>query len=391
MRVNRMLPILILVLALTACSVLTQGQPGPPPPSGDMLAGGDTPAETPAVEIQSGDLGPAPTPADAPVAAGTAALGEVLFVRDGQIYATTIDTAQERPLTAFELGRALRSLVLSPDARYLAFTIDGAALGLLDLSQGTLRTLESDEPTIVSSLIWAPSGSALHFQRTRLDVETYAPQASAVVRLDPATGDTVDLVAAEFSEGREVTPVAVLPDGKVVIAQSDPQEDSTVVDLQVWSDGALTPLDTGDLSGAGLAAFSPDGAFALFVDPAAPADLQLAPFNSEAAFTAASTVASLDAGLGSLSLAPDGSILAIAGGQPYLLIAAGAGEYTLSALDAGPEGTRTLSLAYQSEGNIVAARLPADGGPTELVVLPTDGSAATPLATGEQPVAVLAW
>lgn len=393
MRANRpmLLAALTITAALAGCGLLTPGQQSAPPPPGGMLAGGATAGPTPGIEIQTGDLGPVPTPEDAPVQAGTAALGELLFVRDGQVYATTVDTVSERPLTSFEPGRALRGLTLSPDARWLAFTLDGSSLALLDLSAGTLRTFETDEPTIVSSLVWSPSSNALAFQRTRLDIETYAPEASVVVRLDPVTGDTVEITSADFAEGREVAPVAALPGNRLVIAESNPLEDSTTVALEVWSEGTLTQLDTGGLPAAGFADFSPDGAFALAIDPADPAALLLAPFDGESAFTAAIEIARLaDGAFQTAHLAPSGAILALASAGPYLLLPAGGGDFTLTALDAGAEGERTLSLAYQSESTVIAARLPADGGRTELVSLPADGAAGSPLAMGEQPVVVAA-
>jgi len=394
MRVNRpmLLAALMFTAALAGCALLTPGQQSAPSPPGSSLVGGVTAEPTPGIEIQTGDLGPVPTPDDAPVQAGTAALGELLFVRDGQVYATTIDTASERPLTSFEPGRALRGLTLSPDARLLAFTLDGSSLAVLDLSQGTLRTFEADEPTIVSSPVWSPSSDALYFQRTRLDIETYSPEASVVVRLDPTSGDTVEITSADFAEGREVTPVAALPDNRLVIAESNPLEDSAAVALNVWSDGALTPLDIRGLSAAGFAAFSPDGTFALFIDPTDPAALLLVPFDTESTFTGAIEIARLSDGVFQTArLAPGGVILALASDGPYLLTPAGGGDFTLTALDAGAEGERTLALAYQSEGTVIAARLPADGGRTELVTLPTDGAAGALLTLGEQPVVVNAW
>jgi hypothetical protein len=421
------LPVILITVILTGCTLFgaapaspTPGDPIITPPASDT---GGTDGTQPTGEVpptgeaqpqptEGEGLPPAPTP-DPGVGGGgggSATPGDVLFVRDGQVWAIGQDGSNERSLTTTGLEDRIENLALSPSARYLAFTLNATEVNILDLQAGTMTTVDSVELGGVGPLNWALDGDELFYHKLTLDPATGAPSTSSIFWVTSEPGSTPTLVIESgLADGPFVHPGFPIGDG-VLIQELLPQAglgdwfiypiaggDNIVAvapGYHLWDvapDGRLMLLQRRADQEAGT-----DAAIPIYIaelDPVAGAlgTIQLSPTDESAAYDKA-------------TFGPDGiAILALrrevggsgAGGMHlgYLLPSA-AGPYFVSPIIL-PDDQTVISFTWVDVDTAVVSTLPVIDpaapeqdavGQLWLVELTT--GTATPLTTGESPVAI---
>ncbi len=387
------------ILTLSGCALMAAGRQGaaPPPPEAALQSRPRPTPTTPPSELPPDESG------QGGGGAGTAASGEILFVRAGQIWAIRPDGSGERALTPTPSDSVIKDLVLSPSGRYLAFTLNLQEVAVLDLRVGQLTTVDSIEQGSVGSLVWKPDSSALYYHRLTTDAEG-APVGSAVfLTAVPVAGAPTPVRQSDLTAGEPVVlPGFALADALLVHQIAAPGEaPGQWLTLDMVS-GAALPVE----DGFGLWDVAPAGDRLLMVDldaaapgPAAPVPLtvagfspasgalnpvQLSPIGESAVYTAA-------------RFAPDGRVIlalrrdvAQEGqlAQVARLAPNDSGSY-IPALIPNPEGTEAVAFAWYSESLTVVQAIPLAGGDPELWLLSMDpGTPALRLGVGEFPVVV---
>jgi hypothetical protein len=167
----------VVLLMLSGCTLFGAGPESPTP--------GATIEIIPDVtSVPTGEAPPTPVPtADPGVGgggAGTAGPGDVLFVRDGQVWAIRQDGTGERALTNTAFDSRIEYPALSPSGRYLAFTVNSRELDVLDLQAGQMTTVDSSEFGAVGPLTWALDNDELFYQKIVSDATTMIPVTSSI-------------------------------------------------------------------------------------------------------------------------------------------------------------------------------------------------------------------
>lgn len=414
------------VAGLAGCSVLGGGTPPTPTPvveaAEQSLPGATIPGVPAPTEEQAGEEDVVDEPAGEPTTeepaagtgaqpAGTAEPGDILFVRDGQIWRIGVDGTGESQLTDFVEGAVIRNLVVSPDGRYAAFALNGTDVAVLDLEAGELTIRDSVPPDIVDGVTWAPEGDTLFYYRITDDPEGFEAaedsgrwQMLYQLDVEPA-GEPEPLTGVAEASGADLAIQAALGEGRLLLTEHQLEEGFE--NRLLLFDGGLAPLDAEDFTSVAVVDVSPDGSRVLFIDQsevdaegaAAPlplyqADLNLTPTEGGLA-NALSLVPDPDARYSDARYAPDGATLAAVhslmdeeggGSAIVLMVPNGVGGYARTSLDTA-EGYDYLALAWHGSG-VVTQGFPADGEVAEIWLLPLDGEAGLRLAEGEQPQVV---
>ncbi len=402
-------------IGLVGCTLLGGGQPLTPTPvvgSGDQGLPSATMPGPPATAAP-GDVEGGEAAADAGAQpAGTAQPGDILFVRDGQVWRIGADGSDEAQLTGLVEGAVIRGVAASPGGRYAAFTLNGTDIAVLDLQAGELTIRDSAPPDLVGGITWGPEGDTLFYYRITDDPEGFeAVEGSGrwqmIYRLDidPA-GEPEPLTGVAESTGTDFEIEAALEGGRLLLTELQ-QEETFDNRLLVFDEG-LAPLESAGFTSAAVLDVSPDASHVLFLDqseegaegasgplPLYQAELDLM-FDPEAGLVDPLSVAPepnaryLDA-----RYAPDGVTVAAVrmmigeeddGPFVILLVPNGVGGYAYAPLSADGDA-ETVALAWHGNG-VVVQRLPAGSETSEIWLLPLDGEAGLRLAEGEQPQVV---
>ena len=388
---------LVLIVTLTGCSLFGGGAEPTATP---------IPTEGPAAPPASPSEPPTAAPTEEPSgqgggSAGTAGPGDILFIRGGQVWAVGSEGGGERPITPTATDSRLEHLALSPDGRYLAFTLNSVELDLVDLQQGIMTTLDAMDAGSLGPLAWGLDSANLFYHRLTLDPATFLPTRSAVMHaaIPPAEGGPMAVVESDLASGPLIYPGFAL-DGQMLVqhiaAATGGVGEWFTLDL---ASATQTPVQ----AGFAVADVSPDGTRLLLFRqedaalggavPIYVADfglggalnpVQLSPVGETAAYS-------------SPRFGPDGSrILAIRrdlsqGGAPAqiaLLEPNENGSYVVTPL-AGLEDFDVVAFAWNGANGVVAQGIPVGGTIPELWVLSLDGSTpAARLTTGEFPLVV---
>ncbi|MBN1310060.1 MAG: hypothetical protein JXB30_01485 [Anaerolineae bacterium] len=379
---------LAFVMLLAGCSLFAGEQITPPPP--------------PEAALQSSPMAGAGTVTEAvskPVAG--AAQGEVLFVRDGQLWATGTDGAGERVLTTLPPGSALRYLTISPGGQYAAFTVSSQQVMVLDLSLGQPTVVAEMPSSSFDALIWSAGGDALIYHEAAFD-EQGLPSASRIwqAAMPPGTPPVTLLDTDLASDPALYQPGFVLgPDLLAVRRMAVGSDDPGSWLLLAPSSGTTVPL----VDGFGLWNISSDQTKALLFNqaeamaPNVPLYLGTIPQPPGAVIDIRRISAEDAVGIfRSARFAPDGvRIVALQvtqteqgeNGLAVLLQPGADGTYQITAL-APQQGVNDMALAWHGEDGVVVQRwLTGEEGPS-LWLLPLDGSPGRMLASGEMPLVV---
>jgi hypothetical protein len=383
-------------LAVSGCAVKAGGQQAPPPPPDEAVASAPTfappqPTETPETAEEGGA---SEGPVSAAVPAGKAEAGEVLFVRDSQIWAVT-PGGEPRPITAFEGAPVIRDLAISPDGRRLAFTLDGAALGLLDLMEGLLVVIDDGLPSLAGFPTWSQDSRLLYYQRIIFDASS-VPSTSEIWWMGMQPGDYPEPVhAVRLADGTEIAPLFALEERLVMLELAAGEEPSARL-LLYDPEGGVIP-QTGDLGALSILDISPERDRVLAIDQLEPAHLFVAAYGLEAGIGEPEDISPEEGAIYTdARFAPDGAHIAA------LLYVASEGGLTSRALALTPQDdgtTAAITLAAGTEGRdaalvwygssaVILQRIPPDGGASELWLAPIDGQPGSLITTGEQPVVV---
>lgn len=374
------------------------------------------PTEQPveAQELGEATATPVTLPTAEPTAAapveGAAQPAGIVFVRGGQLWLTTAEGAGEEQLTELPEGAVVRDLSIAPDGRYAAFTIDASQVAVLTLADGTLTIVDDAAPDIVSRPAWRPAGSTLYYQKTTDNPEGI-PEDQAdgrwhvihEVSIEPP-GEPVPITAVPESTGSEIVLREVLGERRLLLSEHRVGDES--VSRLLLLDAGLIPLPAEGFPAAEVVDLSPDQTRLLFFDrgnwaeagPDAPLPLYIADLSSTEGLVNAQNIGVGDAvQYHTAVFSPDGQMIAAvrsavpavpaAGSELVLLVPAVEGGFSENAI--GPtQGYSYPAIAWHSSEALVVQRVPVAGGPSEIWVLPLDGSDGVPLGEGEQPVVV---
>lgn len=403
-KLRRILPCVLLIPALLLASC-GGGQPielvTPLPNPTVQPQAAETPTQA-AVVVTVPDAGAVTEPEEVAPAVPAAAVapGEIVFVREGQLWAVAADGTNERQLTAFAPDTLLRDLVLSPDGSMLAFTANSAALAIFGLADGQIVVRDEPQGALVARPVWSPESDTLYYQRITLDPVTSAPTLTEVWTVASRPGAPARLLVGPLLQSGEVSadiaPAFGFVGGRVLLEQLMP-EDELVLPVLYSLDGSVLPLVISQLHSAGVWDVSPDRARVLLYERDAPGALYVAGLDIIEGAVGMAQLSPAD-GLAYFAarFAPDGQRIMVlrsaapgttVGTEAVLFTPAADGAYTLTSLGPEPDYT-TVALSWHSEAGVIAQRLPLAGGDPTLWLLPLDGSPGRPLTTGEQPVAI---
>jgi hypothetical protein len=392
MQSNRLLIAGILAVGLLAsCTLVSGGQsPAPPPPPEALIS---LPTITPTF---------APTPSPEPTEsfdlfeAGPVNTGEAIFVRDGQFWALSVDGGTERQLSALPENLVLRDLSLSPDSRYLAFTIDTISIASYDLAGGGIAVQDRAAPNLVGLLAWAPESDLVYYEKIVLDPASI-PTASQVWMVGAEPGSTPELVSeVPLDSGVDLVPLAAPWENVLILVETKIEESGTRLLLRN-ADGSLVPL-TEDLGEVSFLDVSPDLDQYLLVNQVAPSAMAIMRINAaDGSLDQSSLTGSTEGAFLAARFSPSGTMIAaiqqvsdgeLAGTARTVVFDIGTSSAgAITPLDSA-SGYRDLSLAWAGDESVIVQRLNIETEESELWRLPLDGSPGQPLGTGEQVVVV---
>jgi hypothetical protein len=411
MRITRVVVLGLAGLALlTGCALFSGQQQAAPPPPAEAVE--TLPTITPTLEPTSipsePPVLPTPSPTLAPL--GMAGPGEILFVRMGQVWAIGPDGSGERPITEFPSEPGIRDLAVSPDGRYLAFSVNSQQAVVTDLTQGQQVTMDEVTDGAVGSFVWSPAGDALYYQKLVTDPEAAGPSGHVWKAAVPP-GDVPVLqpvVETDPETTASLTPIAALDGGRLVVRELTGigEEAARVFFIYDPATGERVSLPE-DYS---LWDVSPDRSKALLFDLAEvtpgrqvePLGLfmgELSP--SEGLVNVLAVLPAEDTGvyragrfmpdsLGVIALYsdPTGPEFSLGFRTRVVLIRPDeGGVYRVMPLHIA-EQTSDLAFCWHSDLGVVVQRWLDGSDTSEIWLLPLDGSPGTRLTTGEQPVVV---
>lgn len=385
----------LVALLLAGCDLFAGEPITPPPPPAEALQSSPLPSPVPAGSEPSAGI---------PAVDGTAGLGEIVFARDGQLWAIAADGSNERPLTALPGGSVLRDLAISPDGRYLAFSLNAVSVTVLDLSSGALLPADQVAAGSVGQFVWSPASDALTYHKLVLDANSI-PSASEIWRVAVAPGSAPQLIRQTgLADGPAAAPAFALADGSLILHQFSPAEAGTGTWLSYsLAIGEGVPL----FADYGLWDVSPDSSRVLLFNQAdvtpgqrrIPVPLYNATLMAGAATTQVSPQGE-ESAYWQARFAPDGSrIMALRYVQANDVIqaeavllkpTADAGGYEVIQLSPDP-GAEDVALSWHGDDGIVVQRLRLgmdEALAAELWLLPLDGSPGRMLTLGEMPLVV---
>lgn len=389
-----LLPLLIL-LALSGCGG------GEPPAATATLEALPTAPPTGAPTVSTVVQPTVEAPGQGGGGAGTASSGEILFVRDGQIWAIGADGANERPLTPTGFDTLIRDVAVAPNGVYVAFTINQQELAVLDLLAGTMSTVDRVELGSIGSLAWMPDSSAVLYSKLLIDPASMLPVRSMVMlSAVPTEGGPNVVMDRDLSVDAAAYPRFAL--GSQIILQQVASGGAAAGQWLIYdfTTAGLVPLEAGYT----VTDYSPSLNQVLLqrdADVAAGGPVPIYRGNVDAAGGLFSAVllspAEEQAVYSNPRYAPDGiAVLAlrrdlaqadsITPAQVVVFNVDAAGNYVPSVL-AQPPNLDVVAFAWHASGVVVQGIVPG-GEASELWLLPLNGNPAVSLTAGELPVVV---
>lgn len=162
------------VIILSACG-------GKPAPTTAPTAAVPTTELTQEVRLTEPTEPPTEVPGTGGGGVGTAGPGDVLFVRQGQVWAIGLDGSNERALTPTGFDSVIKDMAVSPSGQYLAFTLNNTDVVVVDLRGATMNTIDTSQLGSVGPLAWMPDSSALYYHKLVIDPATSAPSHSMLM------------------------------------------------------------------------------------------------------------------------------------------------------------------------------------------------------------------
>jgi hypothetical protein len=392
MQSNRLLIIGILVVGILAsCTLVSAGQSAAPPPPAEAVMSLPTITPTsPPTPI------PEPTESFDQYGAGPVSTGQAIFVRGGQFWSLSIEEGIETQLTTLPENLVLRDLALSPDGRYLAFTIDTTSVAVYDLLGGVIAIQDRAAPNLVGLLAWTPQSNRVYYEKIVLDPASI-PTASQVWEVGAAGGSTPEMVSeVPMSSGVDLAPLAAPWENVLILVETKIEETGTRLLLRN-ADGSLVPL-TEDLGDVAFLAVSPGLDQYLMINRSAPSAIRMMRINAtDGSLDQTQLVESAEGAFLAAQFSPSAAMIAaiqqVSDGE--LAGTARAIVFDISTGTAGPitplysdGGYRDLSLAWAGDQAVIVQRLNVETEESELWLLPLDGSPGQPLGSGEQVVVV---
>jgi dipeptidyl aminopeptidase/acylaminoacyl peptidase len=410
----RIIRVVVLALAglalLTGCALFSGQQQAAPPPPAEAVE--TLPTITPTLEPTSipGEMPVLPTPSPTLAPLGTAGPGEILFVRMGQVWAIGPDGSGERPITEFPSEPGIHDLAVSPDGRYLAFSVNSQQVVVTDLTQGQQAIVDEVTDGGVGSFVWSPTGDALYYQKLVIDPEAAGPSGHVWKAAMPP-GDVPVLqpvIEADPGTAASLTPIAALGDGRLVVRELTETGEgaSRVFFIYDPATGERVPLAE-DYS---LWDVSPDHSKALLFDLAevtpgrqveplglfmgelSPSEglvnvLAVLPTEGTGVYQAARFMPD-SLGVIALYSDPTGPEFSLGYQTRVVLLRPDeGGVYRATPLDIA-EQTSDLAFCWHGDLGVVVQRWLVETDTSEIWLLPPDGSPGIRLTTGEQPVVV---
>lgn len=153
--------------------------------------------------------------------AGSARPGEVLFVREGQVWAVGQDNTGERPLTPTGLDSFIKDMAISPSGTFLAFTLNQRELALLNLETGAFSSVDSVEAGVLGPISWAleREKDELFYQKLVIDLATSAPSTSSIYWVDAAADPLAPTLLIEKDLQTEPQVYPAFPFGSSLLVQ----------------------------------------------------------------------------------------------------------------------------------------------------------------------------
>ncbi|NDJ51858.1 MAG: hypothetical protein GYB68_02095, partial [Chloroflexi bacterium] len=337
--------------------------------------------------------------------AGTAQSGEVIFLRDGQVFATNIDGSAERQLVTLAEGSLARNLTVSPDGSLLAFTVNNQEVVVQDLQSGGMSVLESaDEAAVVSGLAWSLGGDVLYYTRVTLDPSTALPGLTQIIAQQMPAGSTRTVISeTETQPGSSLQTVVAVDEQTLLGTQFDAEAGTSFVAIDI-NDGFPIIFAEGfliwdvDVDGEQILLYSqldlpttgewaPLPLYLLAAENDEPTLEQISPEGAELVYQDA-------------KFSPDGSTIAAlvfpqpAAGQPprgnlVILEARGDGTYGSTLLTVDEDEYFNVAFTWAgNDGILVQRQLPGPEQPAELWYYPAFSLGSQQLTTGESPVVI---
>lgn len=379
----------------------SEAQPTDNQPAGDT----PTPVE-PAVPTLAPELGGG--------GAGSARVGEVLFVRQGQVWAIGQDGSGERPLTPTGFDSFIKDMAISPSGNFLAFTLNQRELALLNLQTGAFATVDSVEAGVVGPIAWALDGDELFYQKLVIDLTTSAPSTSSIYWIDAASDDLSPTLVIETGLATEPQVYPAFPFGDSLLVQETFAGQGDLGDWYFYpiagDSGEVIAFAPGyslwDVSFDGQRVLMFDreqyqlgGAVPIYIaglsaDEGALGLIQLSPSDEAVRYDYADFAPD---GIGILALGRDVSDPeAVGNNQLFLLLPSAAGPYITIPVPM-PEGQTPVAFSWIDAETAVVAGTPAADPenldavpPTQLWIIKLVTGEARPLTQGDSPMVILA-
>ena len=169
-----------------------------------------------------------------------------------QLYAASLSGEPPRALT--DAGMGLAGYAVAPDGSAIAYTTNAGAGGnsvwVVDRNGGNARQILNCAGTVCAGLVWVPDGRRLVYERHELPANGAGQGQSELWWLEPATGETRPVFAAEHASavsagfsanGHWLS--AVLPDEEVTRLHNLETGDSVSIPNEVAAAPAWHPAD----------------------------------------------------------------------------------------------------------------------------------------------------
>lgn len=379
----------LLALAISGCSSVLPPylQKAASTPNADEIRTLATPTPIP-TPVPTGT--PVPPLAGAPVGRG-----EIVFLRNGRLWAAQPDSSGERPVVTAGSGSIGRGFAAAPSGDYVAFVVDGDTLALLDTASGQVHEVDSAPDDLIGALTWASDGSYLSYF-----IVKYKP--------DDPTVASVQIWQVAMPPGGPNLPIAnsvfgITPNGFMPVAGLDGQR---VI---------LTQFSTNDVIYSQALILDPASGFKQLFPPNVAVrykvwdvtrDRSQVLIGEDNALLVAPLGASQTGSLRQISpwdgavysaarFAPDGGrVVALrtvlnAGGEEVtravLLAPSARSSYPMIILGAADPGSDT-ALAWHSESGLVVQRDIPDEDAPSLWFVPLDGQPGRRITSGSDPV-----
>lgn len=380
----------------TACQAYSMG-------SSSRLSVALHPESLPVLAEDNGSAVPVRYHTSSPVRQTGASLvkaGDVIYVRDGQVWAIATDGATERQIASFPAGTVIQSTTLSPNSRFLAMLLNGQQLAIVDVTTGTISQL-AQVGIPIAPIVWTPDSSSLFYLSLSLSSDTQVPRATQLWQVAvPPANQGILITDIELTPSGGITPVAAASNGWLLVEVGNDIGGEFFLFDPVSQD--LIPLAEG-LAPLGLA---PDRTQVLLLERdglysaanSVPAGLLIADLSIPEGISNISSYTDSDdtSRYQWAQFAPDGArVIALRNlqastislTQPVLLSPASDGGIAIVELAAEPERI-DVAIEWYSEEAAIVQRMNRDTPQGEIWLVPLDGTDGRIIARGDAPQVV---